>query len=173
MAIRSDPRFKSNESGIEPQITFAIKYNKNFKVIPLFIPLFLSFYIKYRIMAISLPSSLKNQFIHFQITCFIINYHKTKCNLFFYLIILIILPGNVSKSIVSQFLTKIVIQRFLKWRLFVLDSFGRIREYLSTLILVAALIIIISDKMKEMITFMFNYKISWLLIDLGQWSKCF
>ena len=58
----------------------------------------------------------------------------------FYFIILIILSENINKSIVSQFLTKIAIQQFLKWRLFVLDSFGRIHEYPSTWILIAALI---------------------------------
>ena len=43
---------------------------------------------------------------------------------------LIILSENISKSIVSQFLTKIATRRFLKWRLFVLDSFGRIHKYI-------------------------------------------
>ena len=50
VAIRSDPRFMSNESRIEPWIPFAIKCNKNFKVFPLFVALFLSSYIKYRIV---------------------------------------------------------------------------------------------------------------------------
>ena len=72
-----------NKSPIKPQITFAIKYNKNLKVIPLFIPLFLTCYIKYRIVAISMPSSnffFKNQFINFRISCFITNYHHLSVN---------------------------------------------------------------------------------------------
>ena len=131
----------SNESRIEPRITFAIKYKKISK---LFLYLFLSWYIKYRIVAISLPSSkfsYKNKFIHLWISGFIIIYHKLKWKLFFYFIILIILSENVSKSIVSQFLSKIVIQQFLKWRLFVLDSFGQICDYPSTQILVLTLLL--------------------------------
>ena len=133
-------------------------------------------------IAISLPSSKfffeTSVYPLPNISCFIINYGKPKCKLFFYFIILIILSENVSKSIVSQFLTKITIQRFLKWQLFVLDYSGQCRKYPSTRILVAALY-------KTMFFQVYRYQQENFLIDIvyimeqitwrggvAEWLKC-